>query len=1355
MTRAPRRGNRSAAGATARSCDTAPRNDVDDAIGDTRGDAADDAPSALESATEVERERDSEAPRRRVGPFRILQKLGGGGMGVVYEGIDDTGRLAAVKVLRAALASDEATRRFAREATLRVEHPNIVKVLDAGADAEGTPYIAFERLEGETLEARLAIGRLTPKLAVDFALQTASGLAAAHAAGIVHRDLKPANLFLTTATSLGPSVVKILDFGIARFAGRDTRLTATGTVVGTPSYLSPEQAQGDPRVDARTDVWSLGVVLHEMLAGRAPFDRDTALATMLAVLMEQPPPLTMLVPGIPRGLADVVEKCLSKRREDRYASATELEAALLAIDLSAVRAQSPEELGNTHTSLEAVVQTITPGEQRLVTLLLAEGVRDRGVVERAILERGGVVLAAGGGKRAVGLFGGERWEGDEVERATQAAQVSRAAVGSIAVASGRASYSGSTGIAGTVLRTAEAGCAMSLHGIALDTETARSLPAERASAMREIGGGFFEWSPVSRAGMPSLTPAAAAHPTLGRQVELSQLRITIDTSRDERRAIGALVIGPPGIGKSRLISEARRALAIERTSTRVLAGRAEPLRRDVALSLMASMLTARAREGAETEGWPRLFGEADSTERRAAVRALAHDAFGSDEAAVASAEFLGELLAVPMPDSDTLAAARRDPRLMLDRLRLAILDWLEAQASAGPVVLVLEDLQWADAASLELLDEALGLLGDLPLCVIASARPEVLELRPELFSSADVLRVEPRALSAAHVGALATAIAGRELPAALIAALAEQTAGNPLFVEQIVLALRDAGQLARVSALGSEADDLPLPLTVEAAVQSRLDHLPAQEKDLCKRAAVIGRAFGAAEVEALGVVRADLLLASLARRDLVMRRTRGRSAGGREYQFRSRLVSDVAYRMIADPVRIELHRRTAAFLGSTGGTDAEEIARHHELGGEPERAAERYARAAIAASRFGDSLTVLRCAERALALGVLEDLHFALHMACAEAYELLARLDEQQASLASALRFARSPSDRARVLADEAVWHWRRGASDRAESVAEEAVAAARQGDDLETLAMARGRQAAVLTYLGQLDNARVALREAEALAESAAPRVRSLAAGWRAQLASALGDLGERRDAYRRAVELYTAEGDLRRAAGAEMNLADASNRVGAYAEAERALRDALEKCRRVGYRLMEGYALANLGYALTMLGRPEEALAALDEAGALAERAKEARFGIFVRAYRARALLRAGRAKEALREARETAMLAEAGDLGSVAVLAHTLASEAALSMGQSDAALAAASRAMTLRDELGSVEEDEAEVFLAFARALEAHGRLADAEDARLRGRSRVQYIARRIADPELRDRFVRDVAANRALSGGTVK
>lgn len=1342
----------------ARSCDSGARNPVTDAIGDTRADPDDAAPGEIEPVPE--RDRDSEAPRRRVGPFAILQKLGGGGMGVVYEGVDEHGQRAAVKVLRSALASDEAVQRFAREATLRFEHPNIVKVLSAGADAEGTPYIAFERLEGETLEARLALGRLPAKVAVDFALQTAAGLAAAHAAGVVHRDLKPANLFLTRAAQGGGHVVKILDFGIARVAdpaalSSGDRLTATGTVVGTPSYLSPEQAQGGPRVDARTDVWSLGVVLHEMLAGRAPFDRDTALATMLAVLMEQPPPLSMLVAGVPRALSDVVERCLAKRREDRYSSASEVEAALRALDLSSMPAHAGGPLGHTASALEAVATTISPGEQRLVTLLLAEGVRERGAVERAVLEHGGVVLAAGGGKRVVGLFGGERWEGDEVERATQAAVAARSAVGSMAVASGRASYSGSTGIAGTVLRTAEAGCALGLNGIALDTETARALSGARAAGIRELGGAFFEWSEPQRVGLPSMTPAAAAHPTLGREIELSQLRITMDTSRDERRAVGALVLGPPGIGKSRLVAEARRALALERSGTRVLAGRAEPLRREVALSLMASVLAARAREGAESEGWPRLSGEADSSERRRAVRALARDAFGADEAGVASAEFLGELLAVPMLESDTLAAARRDPRLMLDRLRLAVLDWLEAQASAGPVVLVLEDLQWADAASLELLDEALGLLAELPLCVIATARPEVLEQRPELFAHADVLRVEPRALSAAHVAVLARSIAGRELPPTLAASLAERTAGNPLFVEQIVAALRDAGSLTRGAEGAGEPTELPLPLTVEAAVQSRLDHLPAQEKDLCKRAAVLGRAFGAREVEALGVVRPELLLASLSRRDLVMRRTRGRSADGREYQFRSRLVAEVAYRMIADPVRTELHRRTAAFLGSSGSTDAEEIARHHELGGEPERAAERYARAAIAASRFGDAPRVLRCAERAVALGVQPDLRFGLQLACAEAYELLARLDEQHVALGLALAVARTPAERARVLADEAVWQWRRGASDRAESVAAEAVAAARESGDLETLAMTRGRQAAVLTYLGQLDHALVALREAEALAESAAPRVRALAAGWRAQLVSARGDLGERRDAYRRAVDLYTADGDLRRAAGAEMNLADASNRVGAYAEAERALRDALEKCRRVGYRLMEGYALANLGYALTMLGRPDEALAALDEAGALAERAKEARFGVSVRAYRARALLRAGRAKEALREARETALLAEASDLGSVAVLAHTLASEAALSMGQADAALAAATRAMTLRDELGSVEEDEAEVFLAYARALEAHGRLDDAEEARLRGRSRVQYIARRIADPELRQRFVRDVAANRALAGAALE
>ena len=255
-------------------------------------------------------------------------------------------------------------------------------------------------------------------------------------------------------------------------------------------------------------------------------------------------------------------------------------------------------------------------------------------------------------------------------------------------------------------------------------------------------------------------------------------------------------------------------------------------------------------------------------------------------------------------------------------------------------------------------------------------------------------------------------------------------------------------------------------------------------------------------------------------------------------------------------------------------------------------------------------------------------------------------------------------------------------------------------------------------------------------------------AASWRAQLANARGDHGERRRAYRDAVRLYEDIGDVRRAAGAELNLADAANRVGAYAEAEQALRATVEKCARVGNALWHGYAQLNLGYASLRLGKHEEAQAALDEAAVLAERTGEARLTIFARLYGARALLAADpdRAAEvatlAAREATE-------GQLPSVRVLALAIAGEAHLTAGRVEEALASSEEALALRDELGAVEEDEAEVFLVRARALEAAGRCVEGEDVRARGRARIRELAEHMADETLRVRFLEDVPANREL------
>ncbi|MGE3630411.1 MAG: serine/threonine-protein kinase, partial [Sandaracinaceae bacterium] len=221
----------------------------------------------------------------RVGPYRLVETLGEGGMGTVYRAERD-GQLVALKLVKTELSSPEAHARFEREARVRIDHPNVVRVIDAGVDPRG-PYLALELLEGETLAERLTRGRLERDEALDVAIQACRGLGAAHAAGVVHRDLKPSNLYLCT-----DGAVKILDFGVARIESLGDRLTKTGQVVGTLAYLSPEQAERQKLVDHRADLWSLGAVMYECLAGRPPFAEDTALATLVAVMLGEPAPLS-------------------------------------------------------------------------------------------------------------------------------------------------------------------------------------------------------------------------------------------------------------------------------------------------------------------------------------------------------------------------------------------------------------------------------------------------------------------------------------------------------------------------------------------------------------------------------------------------------------------------------------------------------------------------------------------------------------------------------------------------------------------------------------------------------------------------------------------------------------------------------------------------------------------------------------------------------------------------------------------------------------------------------------------------------------------------------------------------------
>ncbi len=274
------------------------------------------------------------APGTLVGSYELLGVIGSGGMGAVYRARDvRLGRSVAIKFLTAAPSDAlDTLQRFQQEAraTAALNNPHIVALYDVGTH-DGIPYVVSELLEGETLRSVLSAGPLPTKKALVYAKQIAAGLAAAHRRGIVHRDLKPENLFITR-----DGVVKLLDFGLAKLVETARTLavagetTAPGIVLGTVGYMSPEQARGE-QTDARTDIFSFGAVLYEMLTGVRAFQGDSAADTLSAILKDNPPELRQFVPTLSESVERIVERCLEKNKDERFQSAQDLAFALEAL----------------------------------------------------------------------------------------------------------------------------------------------------------------------------------------------------------------------------------------------------------------------------------------------------------------------------------------------------------------------------------------------------------------------------------------------------------------------------------------------------------------------------------------------------------------------------------------------------------------------------------------------------------------------------------------------------------------------------------------------------------------------------------------------------------------------------------------------------------------------------------------------------------------------------------------------------------------------------------------------------------------------------------------------------------------
>ena len=850
--------------------------------------------------------------------FMIEQLAGAGGMGQVYRARDRrSGGLVALKVMHGAESLE--IERFAREAHVlaTLSHPGIVRYIDSGTTTEGEPYLVMEWLSGETLGARLQRTSITLAETLSLGRRVASALGAIHRRGVVHRDIKPSNVFLRGSTI---DEVALIDFGMARRPVADPKLTATGTMLGTPGYIAPEQVYNVSNLDGRADIFSLGCVLYRCLSGRAPFRGPDALRMLLSLTPNQLPRLRELRPSIPRELDDLVARMLSKSPDDRPYSGDTVAAELLAIEES-----DPTSLAV--TGPRNVLTEIMAAERRLVCLVVARApdrrlarplhATEREAQERALRaaverHRGKLEILSDG--FLLVIVTNSDAATDLAARAARCALAVRQVLGngSVVVVAGRE-------VLGPGLPESE------LLDRAVDLLDATA----RRAAVRidELTSGLLqhrfdtgstgvylrgELREPDRMRLLFGDPG----PCVGRDQELAQLETIFDQCAEERVASMVLLTGAPGVGKSRLGHELLRRLEARGQPMEIWLGEADPLDSGSAFGLLAQVLW---------RALGLLDGEAIEA-RRAKIRAyVARRLGGGDPRA---AEVLGELVGTPFESAveDELGAVRLDAMPSSEQVGQAFLSFLRAACAVQPVVLVLEDLQWGDLPTIKLVDAAMSALSDQPLMVLVLARTKVHEIFPQLRADQHVQEIRLRKLSRRASEQLVRQVLGDAVDEETQKTLVDRSEGHPAYLEELI----------RVVAEGKGATT---PQTVLAMAQTRLEKLDPAARRVLRAASIFGETFWRGGVEAiLGSADTAAWIAELVEQDVIAIQDERRFPAEVELRFRYPLLREAAYGMLTEGDRVAGHWLAGQWLEQVGETDPAILGEHFERcgrGGEP------------------------------------------------------------------------------------------------------------------------------------------------------------------------------------------------------------------------------------------------------------------------------------------------------------------------------------------------------------------------------------------------------------------------------------
>ncbi|WP_437681383.1 protein kinase domain-containing protein [Sorangium sp. So ce131] len=1278
------------------------------------------------------------------GRYSLERLAGSGGMGKVWKALDrETGEAVAVKVLSGGQLDDAA--RFAREVQILADlsHPRVVRHVAHGASAEGAPYLVMEWLDGEDLAARLARGPLSVDESVALAVCVADVLAYAHARGVIHRDLKPSNLFLPGGRL---DEVKVLDFGIAR-VGHATRMTRSGILLGTPGYMAPEQARGEASIDARADVFSLGCVLFECLTGEPAFGGQHMMAVLAKVLIEETPSARSVRPEVPEPLDALVRRMLSKGREERPLDAEEAAAALRAL----------KDVPSKSTGKSSRAPSLTGGEQRTVAVILvsaaqAEAAPFDGASTLAAAPEDAAILreaAAYGGVSerlldgsVVVIMAGAGPATDLCAQAARCALSLRAHAGGrrVTLALGRGERRGrSFGPAiDRVARLSETRARDGApEGVVVIDEAAAGLLDARFEVHEEEGCFGLRGERALDDGARLLLGRAT--PCVGRDRELGMLRALFAEAVEDGAAQAALVVAPPGMGKSRLGRELVQELRGRGEPLSIWVARGDALRAGSPLGMLGQALRSACgiREGEPLE----------VRRERLSAQVAAWVTPGEQRRV---AEFLGEIIGAPFPedeDSLPLQAARRDAQLMADQVRAAFLDFLEGACEEAPVLVLLDDLHWGDKISVQLLDAALRSLEERPLLVVALARPEVHDLFPRLWSERRLHEMRLVELSRRAGERLARHVLGEGADAEVIGRIVRLSEGNAFYLEELI----------RWTAEGRGAD---MPETVVAMVESRLAALDEGARRLLRAASVFGEVCWAGGVTTLlggeshrsGVIAG---FGALVERELLVRRRESRFPGEEELAFRHALLRESAYAMLTERDRTLGHWLAGEWLEARGEQDARVLAEHFEKGGDGSSAGKYYLRAAQQASWGGDGLEQASLARRGLALSLPGELRIRLLGALCEAAMW-------QPHLAASMQRE----------AEELMQAAPRGTTPWLQGVAARLSGAAVTGKTEEMLAVAR------------------ALEQADIVPDAVYPAAVTLVLTM--YLLESLGCYPDVEALYAKSDVLRRAVGDRSVAAmcvlliGTADRAAKKGDPVGMLEHAKRGC----ELARQCGHRRMESIGSLGVAMGVWCLGAPDEAERMLTslpisdtefgpvsayrpfvmawmlaERGALAEaRAYADHLALTLGRARglpldegrgrwvlAEVLRRAGALEEAEREVDSALRL-----LGTTCLtdVSGVLATKAALRLaqGRPGEALAAAEEGLSRQAAMGLHDRffrGGSFLRLVHAESLVATGRHDEARAAVARARDRIFSIAAKISDDVYRTSFLENVPENRRI------